>query len=73
MKNTLIALSIYLLIFTAMFFLSWYDILNSVSIFSIGFGARNIDMIVMVFSFLGILKTTVHIILLGGDHKFSLI
>lgn len=72
MRKTIIALLIYLLIFTVLFFIAWYNYLINVPVIRLGIGADKSNLLVMVLSFMGILKTTVHIFLLGKNHRFSL-
>jgi hypothetical protein len=72
MKKTVIALLVYLFFFTVLFFLAMRSYNQQVSLIPLGFGAAKSDLIVMILSFLGILKTTIHILLLGKKHRFSL-
>ncbi len=63
MKRSLVVLMGYVLIFAGIFFISFYDLKNSIPIVEIGMKTANVNLVVMGFSFFGLLIGTYHIVI----------
>ena len=61
MKRTLIVLMLYLLLFGVLFVIAAYDYFNRISIVDIGFSASITNLLIVVLSGVGLLKTLWHI------------
>ncbi|MFH1399867.1 MAG: hypothetical protein ABIG95_07225 [Candidatus Woesearchaeota archaeon] len=64
LRRTVIALLLYLGLFTLLFFIALYSYTQDVPVVVLGLGAKKTDMLIMALSFIGVIKTTLHIILL---------
>ncbi|MBT3464555.1 hypothetical protein HN827_00690 [archaeon] len=60
-KRTIAILLIYLLMFVMLFFLVLYDLNHKIMIFDIGLNYYIINIIVLITTFFGIIKTVWHI------------
>ena len=61
MKRSIIVLIMYLLIFTALFFLSLYNYAADTAVFEIGLSTKMTNLMVMILSVLGVAKSVWHI------------
>ncbi|MBN2367994.1 hypothetical protein JXC34_03170 [Candidatus Woesearchaeota archaeon] len=61
MKKGIIVLMLYLVLFSALFFLSMYNFMTHSSILDIGFSEKTTNLLLILLSMAGIMKSVWHI------------